>query len=111
MTSTDPRADRGELFDTVTDAPYPDVQPLGASPLHGPPRDQHIVFVLGVGPGLGLAIARIFASQGYTLAIASRNKERLDEWAADVSKQLCRARREETVPQFIMPALDCLLHS
>ena len=54
------------------------------SPLHGPSRDRHIVVVLGVGPGLGLAIARVFAKVGYRVAILSRSKDRLDAWAKDV---------------------------
>jgi hypothetical protein len=71
-----------------TKEPHPGVQPLGASALHGPPLEKHIVVVLGVGPGLGLAIARIFAKQGYTTAILSRSKERLDGWAKEVSLSL-----------------------
>lgn len=62
------------------------MQPLGACALHGPRREEHIVVVLGVGPGLGLAIARIFAQQGYTTAILSRTKSRLDSWASEVSR-------------------------
>ena len=38
--------------------PHAAAQPLGHSLLHGPPRAQHIVVVLGVGPGLGLDVAR-----------------------------------------------------
>ena len=38
--------------------PHAPAQPLGHSLLHGPPRAQHIVVVLGVGPGLGLDVAR-----------------------------------------------------
>lgn len=83
--SSSPRRNRGDVLTTVTDKPYPPVQALGHSPLHGPSIDQHIVFILGVGPGLGLALAQIFAKQGYTVAIASRNKQRLDGWAKEVS--------------------------
>jgi hypothetical protein len=67
-----------------TKEPHPKVFQLGSEELHGPKRDQHIVVVLGVGPGLGLAIARIFAQKGYTTAILSRNKQRLDAWAKEV---------------------------
>lgn len=38
--------------------PHKPVVPLGQDLLHGLPREKHIVVVLGVGPGLGLAIAQ-----------------------------------------------------
>ncbi|MEZ4380733.1 MAG: SDR family NAD(P)-dependent oxidoreductase [Nannocystaceae bacterium] len=37
--------------------------------------------IVGVGPGLGLAIARRFAREGYTLALVARDPERLREHA------------------------------
>jgi hypothetical protein len=67
-----------------TKEPHPPVHKLGTEALHGPKKTEHIVVVLGVGPGLGWAIARIFAQHGYTTAILSRNKERLDAWAKEV---------------------------
>jgi len=60
------------------------VLPLGHSLLHGPKRDEHLVIVLGVGPGLGLSIAKVFAQQGYAVAIMSRTKERLDGFAKEL---------------------------
>lgn len=33
---------------TTTKEPAAPVDPLGAAPLHGPPREKHIVVVLGV---------------------------------------------------------------
>jgi uracil DNA glycosylase len=82
--SSNRNRNRGDVLNSLTTEPYAEVQRLGQDPLHGPKRDQHIVFVLGVGPGLGLAVARVFAQQGYTVAIASRNKQRLDGWAKEV---------------------------
>ncbi|UZJ52447.1 hypothetical protein CBS101457_001767 [Exobasidium rhododendri] len=92
-----------------TSEPHPVVQPLGTSALHGPPIDQHIVCILGVGPGLGLAIAQLFAGQGYTTAILSRNKQRLDGWAVELDQtiQKVRGRRGET-PQSLAFACDVL---
>ncbi|SPO40001.1 uncharacterized protein PSFLO_05483 [Pseudozyma flocculosa] len=58
--------------------PHGAVAPLGHDACHGPMTSEHIVIVLGVGPGLGLSIARTFASRGYTVAILSRSKARLD---------------------------------
>lgn len=86
--SSSSHRNRGDILTSVTNDPYPAVQALGRSSLHGPPIDQHIVFILGVGPGLGLAIAQIFAKQGYTIAIASRNKDRLDGWAKEVRSMM-----------------------
>lgn len=77
---------RTDVLDGITFDPYPDLPPLGEGVLHGPPREDHIVVVLGVGPGLGLAIAQTFARKGYTTAIASRTKSRLDSWAVEVRK-------------------------
>lgn len=71
----------------------PQTDPLGRSPLHGPPRSQHLVLVLGVGPGMGLAIARAFAEQGYATVIMSRNKARLDTWAKELN-ETARSRRK-----------------
>ncbi|MEM7008123.1 MAG: SDR family NAD(P)-dependent oxidoreductase [Thermodesulfobacteriota bacterium] len=57
-----------------------------------------VAVILGAGPGLGLALAKKFASEGYSVAIVSRNKERLlsikkqidgeiEVFAADVTKE------------------------
>jgi short-subunit dehydrogenase len=40
--------------------------------------------VLGAGPGLGQAIARRFASEGYAAALVARNPQRLDELTAEL---------------------------
>ncbi|EPQ29008.1 uncharacterized protein PFL1_03298 [Pseudozyma flocculosa PF-1] len=66
--------------------PHGAVAPLGHDACHGPMTSEHIVIVLGVGPGLGLSIARTFASRGYTVAILSRSKARLDAWAAELDQ-------------------------
>lgn len=50
-------SNRSDLFKPSFEAHAPP-QPLGHAPLHGPPRAQHIVVVLGVGPGVGLEVAR-----------------------------------------------------
>ncbi|WFD07966.1 hypothetical protein MVES1_003335 [Malassezia vespertilionis] len=78
----------------TTPAAHAPVHPLGYGPLHGPRRNEHIVVVLGVGPGLGLSIASVFAAQGYTTAILSRSKERLDQWAQELDT-VARARLEQ----------------
>lgn len=84
---------RTDLLSPTT-APLPSIKPLGLTPLHGPPRHEHLVIVLGVGPGMGLAIARVFAAQGYAVVIMSRSKERLQGWAKELD-QLARARLQQ----------------
>lgn len=64
--------------------PHDQVLKLGEDASHGPDLENHIVLVLGVGPGLGLAIAQTFAARGYTTAILSRTKSRLDGWAQEL---------------------------
>lgn len=81
--SSSPRKNRTDLL-TPNFTPHPPVAPLGTDLLHGPPLLSHIVIVLGVGPGLGLSIARVFAARGYTTAILSRSKDRLSSWATDL---------------------------
>jgi len=37
------------------------------------------IAIIGAGPGLGLAIARVFGSKGYNVALVSRNQTNLDD--------------------------------
>ncbi|MEV7865003.1 SDR family NAD(P)-dependent oxidoreductase [Streptomyces sp. NPDC088124] len=41
--------------------------------------------IVGVGPGLGLAIARTFAQAGHPVAMLARDKARLDTYAAELA--------------------------
>ena len=41
--------------------------------------------VIGVGPGNGTAIARKFSSEGYKIALLSRNEDYLNELAHECS--------------------------
>lgn len=102
---------RTDLLNPTSD-PYPKVEALGTGPLYGPPRDEHVVLILGVGPGLGLALAHTFAAQGYTTAIMSRSKDRLDAWAAELDKVARNARgaqdNKEQKPLSLAFACDVL---
>ena len=48
--------------------------------------------VVGVGPGLGAALAKTFAAAGIDVAVASRNDEQLAPLAADIAKLGVNAR-------------------
>ncbi|HZX25661.1 MAG TPA: SDR family NAD(P)-dependent oxidoreductase [Telluria sp.] len=51
----------------------------------GPAPDEGgLALLVGVGPGFGDSLARQLAEQGFTLALAARNAERLDQLAASV---------------------------
>lgn len=45
-----------------------------------------ICAVVGVGPGIGLAVAKRFAREGYTLALLARRRDALEESARQVGK-------------------------
>jgi NAD(P)-dependent dehydrogenase (short-subunit alcohol dehydrogenase family) len=74
------------------------VKRLGEDLLHGPRLEEHIVIVLGVGPGLGLSIAQTFAKRGYTTAILSRTKTRLDAWADALHDEARAFRQSHNLP-------------
>ena len=49
------------------------------------PRNTKSAIVTGGSRGIGLAIARVLADEGYALTLASRNAERLEATAAELS--------------------------
>jgi short-subunit dehydrogenase len=46
--------------------------------------DKKVATVIGVGPGLGAALARRFAAD-YAVALVARNGEKLNEFAREIS--------------------------
>lgn len=42
-----------------------------------------VIAIIGAGPGLGLAVARVFGRNGHRVALIARNAAKLDELAAD----------------------------
>src|SRR4051794_4459672 len=42
--------------------------------------------VIGAGPGLGMAVARAFAAEGHSVALLSRDRERIERDAAELSE-------------------------
>ncbi|KAL2644419.1 hypothetical protein R1flu_012006 [Riccia fluitans] len=53
---------------------------------------NHVAAVVGVGPGLGLAVARKFARQGYTVAILARNYDKLMKFAEHIVEKEASAQ-------------------
>jgi NAD(P)-dependent dehydrogenase (short-subunit alcohol dehydrogenase family) len=43
-----------------------------------------LCFVVGIGPGTGLAVARKFAAEGYRLAFSSRDRAKLDGYEKEI---------------------------
>ena len=81
--SSNPRQNRTDLLQPDF-TPHAPVRALGQDLVHGPCLQDHVVVILGVGPGLGISIARVFAAQGYTTALLSRTKQRLESWANEL---------------------------
>jgi len=48
--------------------------------------------IIGAGPGLGAAVARRFAREGFDLALIARNQARLDAVAAEIAKEGVKAQ-------------------
>src|ERR1700674_425132 len=86
---------RRRLLRTVRGRPWP---PASRSPQPGrchtqvetgcfvqaiPPRSE-TALIVGVGPGLGFALARGLVSSGLNVALASRNAERLDPLVSEL---------------------------
>ncbi|KAL6646029.1 hypothetical protein ACP70R_001039 [Stipagrostis hirtigluma subsp. patula] len=53
----------------------------------GSTSSRGIAAVVGVGPRLGSAVARKFASEGYTVAILSRDLEKLSQLAEEIAQE------------------------
>jgi short-subunit dehydrogenase len=50
-----------------------------------------VCVVVGVGPGIGLAVAKRFAREGYAVGMLARHADRLDALAAEVEREGGRA--------------------
>ncbi|MFJ9590811.1 SDR family oxidoreductase [Streptomyces acidicola] len=46
-----------------------------------------VIAVIGAGPGLGLAIARRFGTEGFKVALVSRSQDKLDRLAAKLAEE------------------------
>ncbi|SYW79759.1 uncharacterized protein UBRO2_03178 [Ustilago bromivora] len=88
-----PRQNRTDLFKPDF-SPHKPVHPLGCDPLHGPSLPKHIVIILGVGPGLGISIAQVFASRGYITASSPEAKIDCEKLSAAFA---CDALNNESI--------------
>ena len=48
-------------------------------------RGRGVCLIAGAGPGIGQAVARRFAKEGFTVVAVRRNKEQLDTLTADIA--------------------------
>lgn len=49
------------------------------------PSSKRVAIIAGVGPGMGIAIARRFAQQGYNIGLIARDQVRLAAYASDLA--------------------------
>ena len=54
--------------------------------------EKPVIAVVGAGPGVGLAVARKFAREGYRVALVARRPEALDEYVAELDRAGVTAR-------------------
>ena len=50
--------------------------------------NQKVCVVTGIGPGLGSAYARRFASGGYRVALLGRTREKLEKYSSEIEGSL-----------------------
>jgi short-subunit dehydrogenase len=93
---------RAFLEDTVSNYP----KPVAATPLH--PRRRGII--IGASDGIGAALARRLAREGYTLALLARRKEKLESLCNEINQTFHEQRARvyvhnvaeyEKVPQLL----------
>jgi short-subunit dehydrogenase len=75
------------------------------------PADARHLLVIGAGPGIGAAIARRFARDGYRMTLAARNLDKLRELAGDLRStgaQVSIVRADAADPGQLREALSSL---
>ena len=73
--------------------------------------DERHLLVIGAGPGIGAATARRFARDGYRVTLAARNRDKLEELAADLrltGAEVALVRVDAADPEQLREALGSL---
>jgi NAD(P)-dependent dehydrogenase (short-subunit alcohol dehydrogenase family) len=72
--------------------------------------DREAAFIVGVGSGLSASLARLFAREGMSIALAARNAGKLDALAGETGARAyaCDASRREDVERLFRQASDAL---
>jgi NAD(P)-dependent dehydrogenase (short-subunit alcohol dehydrogenase family) len=68
--------------------------------------DRQSVVVAGVGPGLGIAVSRRFASEGYGVTMLARDGAKLASYAAEEPKRLNAFSCDLTDPASVTAAVE-----
>lgn len=61
-----------------------------------------VILILGAGPNIGQAVARIFASKGYKVALASRSLKEVDSTDNELNITCDFANSDDVVTAFNM---------
>jgi short-subunit dehydrogenase len=51
-----------------------------------------VIAIIGVGPGVGMSVARKFGSEGFAVALLARRKDKLEEYVAQLSQEGIESR-------------------
>ncbi|KAK7972880.1 hypothetical protein PG988_007014 [Apiospora saccharicola] len=70
------------------------------------PDQRRLLVLIGSGPGIGVATASLFASKGFSVALLSRDDERLQEDAAKVRSSVTAGEVTVKVESFPVDARD-----
>jgi len=58
--------------------------------------DKEVAIIVGVGPGLGAALARRFSAAGLRVAVAARNQSKVQDIAAAIGPEVHAYRCDVT---------------
>lgn len=64
------------------------------------PSTSPVILILGAGPNIGQAVARIFASKGYRVALASRSLKEVDSTENELNITCDFANSDDVVTAF-----------
>jgi meso-butanediol dehydrogenase / (S,S)-butanediol dehydrogenase / diacetyl reductase len=71
-----------------------------------PPADERVVLVTGASSGIGEAVARRFAAEGFNVVVVARRRERLERLSADLSSLAQRTAQRAKVESVVADVTD-----